>query len=234
MTKHNLEIVKPRGGAGAVVVGSEAFKRMFDLCCSKEVAQYMYDQTEAYLKRAGIFESEPYQQILVCLRDLVEYQTLAEDSGKIWQGEPASTAFQNVQFQKAVAFLDKLDASKPIQFDFAVGDQAELVGVFTVDGQPLNAATETGMTNLLLAWLSQNQLLNKDGVIYEATASGDIRQRDGQEVIANPGALRQQILDEKTGLAAYVQQKNKEVQLTLEPHNYAESQVTTEPTVDSR
>ena len=90
----------------------------------------------------------------------------------------------------------------------------------------LDAPTETGMNQLLLAWLGKNQLINKDGIVYEATASGDIKQQDGKQVMANPDVLRQQILDEKTGLAAYIQQNNKEIELTLYSHDYAASQVT--------
>ena len=220
MGQKKLEIVKLRGVIGPTADG-QALKKALPLATGVESAQYLYDQAKKSFENAGVLKDPAYQKVLDVFKELVDYKKLAASGLNPWTGEAQRSALENAQLQKALEYIDKLDTSKPIRFDFAVGDKAELIGAFTAEGERLDESSETGMNNLLLAHLAEHQLINHEGVVYKSHSNGEIKtNNDGTPVIANPAELKEIISNEKTGLASYVHKTNPSIKLSSVNHEY--------------
>lgn len=89
--------------------------------------------------------------------------------------------------------------------------------------EELDKETIEGLDNLFNAWLIENHMLSKGGVIYEGTAEGQIKEdNNGNPVRVNPETLRSKINNSVDGFAQYVQQQNPSIRITLEEQPFPE------------
>ncbi len=95
---------------------------------------------------------------------------------------------------------------------------------YLVEPKPLSDEIVAAMDKLFNAWLAENSLISKGGVIYEGDKNGNIKQNKQNEPIkADPIMLRQKInSNDADGFAHYVQHHNKAVHLTIRLQEYPE------------
>lgn len=122
-------------------------------------------------------------------------------------------------------FLASLSAAKldqqSVVLDCAVSDASEFIrGYSNEEGNALDGDELQAMDTLFNAWLADNGMLSKGGVIYQATASGDIAQdKKGNELLVPAEKLRT-LLDKTTEYADFVQKNNKAVQVLVRVHPF--------------
>lgn len=131
-------------------------------------------------------------------------------SAQIWRGESPDSGFMNMQTAEVTKSLKDItvagtEAEEPVTFHFSISDQAELLrGYFLGDAlidEPLVAHYDV----LLNAYLAGEKVVSLDGVLYECTANGEIKQdAKGNDLRANPERARE-LLGE--GFEAYLEDK---------------------------
>jgi hypothetical protein len=150
--------------------------------------------------------------------DSVEDQKTQENP---WSGEfTARSLFQAYQDSMAQNYVKDF-ANKSITFDFSISDNAEVLRGYNTDDGLLSDEESLPLDQLFNAWLADNDMLTKDGVIYQSTADGEIKQDEkGQNKRANAEKLRELIKDEKKGFSQYVSKKSSSTKMTPVEHPY--------------
>ena len=92
-----------------------------------------------------------------------------------------------------------------------------------MDGIDLDDKNVAEMDTLFNAWLATNQLISKDGNIYEATEDGQIKlDQSGKPVRLEANAIREQIGNQTSGFEQFMQKMNDSVQITIQQQPYPE------------
>ncbi len=91
--------------------------------------------------------------------------------------------------------------------------------------EELSKETVDALDKLFNAWLAENYMISKGGVIYEGTKDGRIKQDEkGEKVRANPETLRNKISNKDAGFAHYVQKHNKSIHITVQEQPFPEAE----------
>ncbi len=148
-----------------------------------------------------------------------------------WSGS-LSTLSQLHDIYKATEFSGFQDfmASKSansvpveqITLDCMIGDGAEFKRAYSINGQQLDGEALDAMDTLFNAWLAQpeNNMIMKDGVIYAAADSGEIKPDQSAAVaLARAEKIREMLRDNTHGFEHYVQQKKESARVNIVQHN---------------
>lgn len=167
-------------------------------------------------------------------RDNVVLQT--QKRADPWTGQiPATTDFHNLQEniadKIATEFSSKIQGQ--VKVDFAISDSSQIIRGFSSEDKPISKNLEALMDQLLNSWFAENNLISKDSVIYEGSASGEIlRDQAGQEMKADAEKISQLTRDSEKGLESFL--KSKGIEIILQEHNYPGQKVTAETTQASK
>ena len=231
----SLPLVRKRGGDGGRLPSAATLTECMRLSTTSEAATYLAVQAKARL--ANLLDDGPVKKVISILEAHAKNVELATGKGSenLWSGKPLPTDFEELQSKSAAeadAAIKKLMGDKPIDklvFDFAVGNNAELLRGYTANGQPLGEDLVKAMDKLFNAWLAENKLISKGGVIYEGTEDGQLKiDKQGNPVRANAEALREKIASQTDGFEQYVQKHNKSVQIEIQPQPYPQQQAEVE------
>lgn len=122
----------------------------------------------------------------------------------------------------AVKALEEIAITK-IDFDFAINDTSNLVQASSVDRKPLDPAVTEQINHIYSYWLSSNQMICKDGVIYEnSTGKNDINKDDTLKRV-DPSKYVNIFMDKEKGFATFVK---KETTIKDKPNATIEVNVT--------
>lgn len=224
-----------KSGGQTSLPKTEALNKCMAVATTPEAANDFDQQFRELVKQAGLEGNPLYQKAVNVVTEFANYVGLATSGGDPWSGKVPPTAFQNVQQKLAAASAAEINIEKPIRFDFAVSDASEFVKAYSVDGKPVDKATEHAMNKQLLGWLasdknpaSKNQadkllMINHGGTLYvfDEKAKDQIKTIDGKPVLADPAAINKMMVDPKHGFAAFVQQTNQAAKLDIHSHDYS-------------
>ncbi|AHE65947.1 hypothetical protein [Legionella oakridgensis] len=220
-----LPLAKPRNGVGLNPLPSAlSLQKFMEVATTAEAAKYGFDQFKERLQEAGVYNSS--SKILEEMARFVYYrEQQTKAAANPWSGEKLPTTIQQFQFNLATEAANQLSA-KSITFDFAVSNASELLRGYSSNGQELDAATVDALDKLFNAWLVENNMMSKGGVIYEMDEKGSIKKDSaGNPVKADADKLRELISNSAHGFEAYVHNKNAEVAISSRQHAYPEQKV---------
>lgn len=213
-----FELVRERGKLGHLP-DTDTLTKCMDVATTPEAAQYFLAGYEECVKAAKKSGEEVVQKILGTIRGFVEF-VVGKSAGDYWSGKEPPTAFQKYQ-QTLAANATQALGEKHIILDFSVSDQSELMRGYSTDDGTLDEKGTDAMDKLFNAWLTENHMISKGGVIYEGTKNGEVKQdNDGNPVRANPDLLREKVGDDKHGFEQYVSKNGKSTQVTTTQHDF--------------
>jgi hypothetical protein len=215
MGKQKLPLARARG-VRELMPNKDALLYCFAIASTPEAADYLVEQFEKKLK-----SSKPYDSSEKVLARVKEYATnvhLQRDNRENpWLGtiEKIKTDFQNLQQNLADSALKTLVASVEgeVKMDFAVSSYSELLRAFSIDGKPLEPAVIAALDKLFNSSMAADNMISKNGVIFEATAHGEVRKdKDGNPIKAPVEKINRVISEnfakylEKAGVQVMAQQ----------------------------
>ncbi len=229
-----LPLVRGRGAAGRRLPDADAITKCMLLSSTAEAAEYLLTQAK------GIFEKMMGQESVKKVIDLLKAHAdninlIKRDSGGSWAGKPISSDFNKLQHELAAeASKFMSEQAKTIKFDYAVSKDSALLRGYSSNGKPLDNEMVSAMDILFNAWLAENNMISKGGVIYEGTKNGQMKQDEqGQPIRANAKMLREKISSNDGGFEQYVHKNNKSVELMIQQQPYPEQQVAPEEVAPS-
>jgi len=224
-----LPLVRKRGTDGVRLPNADAITQCMRLSSTAEAAQYLYEQAKGVF--SSMMKQEPVKKVVDILKAHAENVGLIKkDNGNSWAGKPISTDFNKLQAElaaEAAKFMS--EHAEDITFDYAVGKDSELLRGYSSNGNPLDGERVAAMDLLFNAWLAEQKMISKGGVIYEGTTSGQIKQdENGAPVRANAKTLRDIIASNESGFAKFAQKNNKAVQLLIQQQPYPQQPMAAE------
>ncbi len=232
-----LPLVKKRGGGGGHLPSAETLTQCMRLSSTAEAATYLYQQAKVLL--ASLLSQEPVRKVVGVLEAHANNVEMIKGKGtdNLWAGKQLPTDFEEVQRKSAAdagEAIKKIVGDKPISklaLDFAVSNASQLLRGYSINGKSLGGDLVAAMDKLFNAWLADNNMLSKGGVIFEGTKDGQIKQ-DGQgnPVKADAENLREKIVNKEDGFEPYVQKHSKSTQITIQQQPYPTQQAELEDT----
>lgn len=225
----SLPIAKRRGAGGQNLPKSDSIYKCMEVATTAEAATYFHKQFEQKLSDSGLKEQSA--SLLTDVKKFVDLIALSSFSGeKAWSGQiQIESRFQRYQEHLAKEAVSQVEVDD-ITFDYAISDESEFIRGYSSNGQPLETDKNNAMDKLFNAWLVDNNMLCKSGVVYEATDKGEIKQDNhNQPVKADAKQLKTLIQDSNKGFEKYLQKKNDALDLTLREQTYPTKQVEAEP-----
>lgn len=210
-------------------IDGKAIGNMFSIAMTPESANYLIEQFRHEIKQRNVTgQYKPVLDELIKYVEIIKAQTPTNSS--YWNGdlsqeiESKFRIYQASLAQDAIHDLMKELPGKVIHFDFAMNDQSELRQGFSMDKQALPPEIAEKLNRVYSNWLTQNNMICKEGVIYECDKEGVIKNENGIPVRVNPeqycklffpeedqlfNSKRERLLLENTGFSAFVREKNK-------------------------
>lgn len=180
---------------------------------SVEAAKYLVERFTKILKDAGVLDQ--CQDMLDKVKDFAKYTEFKLlPSTQPWTGQPGEgSSFKNMQDNIAKDAVSQFkNISAQFKFDFAMDNQAHFLRGFSSGGNPLDANSVKAMDNLFNAWLAENNMISKDGVLYQCDENGN------KGKVANAAQVKELIGDAEKGFASYLDKKG--IHLSSEQHEY--------------
>ena len=89
--------------------------------------------------------------------------------------------------------------------------------------KPLDDKAAAAMDKIFNAWLAQNNMISKGGIIYEAGNDGQIK-KDAQGNLVNmdPEIIKKKIMSPENGFESFVRKYNKSLEITMRLHPFPE------------
>jgi hypothetical protein len=205
-----------------------------------DAADYLRDQFIKVLTDAKIVNES--KDIIAKVDEFVKYvhYSLASkaDAWLGQLGEPSD--FKNMQRNMAENVSTALDESikdhhikMPFKLDIAINDLSQLLRGYSSESKSLDPEVVALLDKLFNAWLAENNIVSKDGVLYQSEANGDIKTDSrGKPLIANHDHVKSLLMDSKKGLIQYFQSKGIEMEIKQHPYpaQAAAKEATAEPT----
>lgn len=200
----------------------QSIKKAIEVANMPEVAEYLHEQLKEIAAQLKLTD-----QIPTLLSDLKKYADRVAKAvghkGDIWGGEfQAVSKFQNYQRALATQAAENIGTDH-ITMHYAIDEEnAHFIrGYQGIDGNPPPESTVNSMDTLFNAWLADNDMISRDGIIYEADEQGHIKKDETQgEVKAKADKIKQII--EK--LPAYVKNNNQSVEMEMKKHPFKAEQ----------
>ena len=221
----SLPLAKRRGAGDTNLPKSDSIYKCMEVATTAPAATYFYNQFEQKLSDSGLKESS--SAILTEVEKFADLMSLSSASGdQAWSGQiQVASRFQRYQEHLAKEAVRQVDVHE-ITFDYAISDESEFIRGYSSDDQPLDTNQLNAMDNIFNAWLVENNMLCKNGVVYEATEQGEIKHDDrNQPVKADSERLNNLIQDGSKGFGQYLQKKNDSIDLTIREQAYPTQQV---------
>lgn len=212
-----LPLVRKRGRENDSAPSSETFAKCIKTASTPEAAEALREQGTARLD--AIKGEKPVQQMIDILSNHLDNVKRASVTGDVWAGKPLANSFDKYHEDLAAKAAKIVgEKSTNMTLDFALSNKSELLRGYTSNGNLLDKKTESAMDKLFNAWLAENNMISKGGVIYEGTkdtaAKDHIKQdNEGNPVRADAKLLREKIND--GSFEQYVQKKNKDAHITI-------------------
>ena len=184
-----------------------------------ETLAYFATNLQESLIKGGLVKE--CKQLLEEVKKLVDNAQFREDNkGNPWLGDVAQIPVINETdfnlFQKFLATTSATELKEDkVILDCALSDSAEFLRAYSNEKGELLDAIDT----LFNAWLAENNMISKGGVIYAGTAQGDILEDKKGNPVAVPAEKLRAMLN--TGeFAQFVQKNNPAVQVNVRLHQY--------------
>ena len=221
-----LALVRQRSSEHKERPNYKAIQDLKAVATTPEAAVYL---SAAFDKAfASMLDKEAVRRVSEELHAHADYVILANSGNDVWAGKQPSTLFQNYQ-QGLASRAAKMVADKTITLDVAISDKSELLRGYSEGGLPLDEKSVLAMDKLFNSWLAENNMISKDGSIYQGTAEGQIKQDDrGNPVLVEPETLRDALGSQEDGFEQTVQKKNSSVEVIVQQQKYPEQKVAQE------
>lgn len=129
------------------------------------------------------------------------------DRSSSWDGiSPENTSllkrFQAFQLEQTI---DTLKGIENFNLDFAIDDEkGHFIRAITVNGADADKKTTEGFDQLLSASLVQNQMIVKDGIVWQLDQNDEIlTDNQGNPIHADPESIRRVLLDPRNQFQKY-------------------------------
>jgi hypothetical protein len=207
---------------------AEAIRKVVEITSTLDGVEYFQQQLHSMLEKRN--QLQAYSTLLKevsLMVDSARYQD--QHRGTPWSGDTYRPYLPQSDFASFQQFLASMSAQsiqqQQITLDCALSDASEYKRAFSSDGELLDGESLDAMDTLYNAWLAEQQLISKGGVIYQGTEEGDIREdKQGNPIKANAERLRAMMMDDKRGFSAYVKTNNKDIQMIIHQHTYEQPQ----------
>lgn len=234
--KKPLPLARASGVANRPLPDAETFKNAMCVATTEEAATYLYHSAMELFTKVKMLGHEAIQKMAGVLRENAHnIELLTKDDGASWTGKQPAIGFKKFQNELAseAAKLIGEYAAEGIDLDFAVSNNSELIRGHSSNGKEIDPGTVDAMDNLFNAWLAENHMINRGGVIYEAMTErgreGEIKMGPDEQgnpvgVRADAERLRQMVMDKDNGFEHYVHQHKKSMLITVYQQPYPEPQ----------
>lgn len=161
---------------------AEAIGRTFAIATTPEAAEYFHERFLATIEqvKGGMAQYKEVLDEIHNFAEIIRLQSLG-DTSRLWEGniETAVTtkyrAYQESRANLAVkALAIALPDDQVISFDFAINKEAQLLQGFSIEGKALIPEQAEDMNLVFSDWLTMNQMVCENGVIYQADETGTI------------------------------------------------------------
>lgn len=199
-----------RAGSGSstgMLPNATQLESAMNLATTPEAKVYLLSEFMRVAKECGQTEHPAVTEVITILNENV----LLGKQAAIWAGQPPKTPFQLQQDSLVARAAKVLSEGTLVRLilDIALSNTAELLRGYSQEGAPLDEETLAVIDKLFNAWLAQDELVSKGGVIYEGTTEGDPKtDAQGNPIRANATELRQKIPEE---FNSYAKKYNFEV-----------------------
>lgn len=225
----NLPIARSGNEVG-FVLSAESLHKILQLAGNQvETLDYLQAALAGKVGKAAEFAGL-IQEVAKLVENAV-FQEQEKEKLNPWSGAPKLTDLLGAYFSKTEfsAFQEFMAAKSvnaieeaSITLDYAVSQSAQFKRAYTRDGQMLVGAELDAMDTLFNAWLAKNNLISQGGSIYAGTSKGEIKQHNGQPVIADPHALIARLNEGE--FERYVHEKNKKITIAVRENDYGDTQ----------
>lgn len=226
MSSQQLPIARIRGVKPSLPSPESLNKAVAVAANQLETLQYLATNLYTSLEKGGLVKE--CSKLIDEVGNLVANAQFNRDNQvNAWLGNVKQVLAANniTDFASFHHFLANMSAAElkqqAVTFDCAVSDSSEFIrGYCDDEGNVLDEEKVQVMDTLFNAWLADNNMLSKGGVIYQATAQGDIAQDKKGNALVAPAEQLRTLLDKTNGFGEFVQKNNKEVQVAVRLHPY--------------
>lgn len=201
------------------MLSNETLLKLVETATTLPAAEYTREKMLDYFDRFNLTEKSDL--VIKEFDKLVDFAATGEPSSAgPWAGTPPPTRFERFQAQNAVKALNEV-TEQQVLFEYAISDKTEMIRGYSSQGKPLGEQRSEVFDKLLNAWLAENRMVSKQGVVYEADENGVIKKdSEGQPKRADADRLRQMIADKQQGLSAFISRQNGKVELSIKSYPY--------------
>ncbi len=207
----DLPLVKPRGKM-AYLPDSDTITKCMQFK-SEGALSYLYNRLVSIFDAAKMRTESIEENVLKPIAAYRDYIISANSGGDIWGGKAPPDAYLEFLLKDAVKAFDVVK-EKAIDFDFAISDDSEFVRRYAANGNDLDSNASQAMDDIFNAWLAENKMFSRGGVIYEGTPATQTPVRASAET------LREKVVDKKSGVAAFVDTHYKSMKLNANQLEY--------------
>ena len=203
---------------------AESLSMALDLANNPDAAEYLFSKLQKIMP--------DNHEILDTLEDYV--QTIRQStptSEYAWSGQDMPSQTRTLNENIAGQSIDSLSSSFDDEFldvrmDIAINEESEVLRGYDLNNQTASDEQIQALDGLFNAWLTRQNWLCKDGVIYQTNAQGKVLTENGKDIIASSSQFETLIKDEITGLNAYVSKKSPNIEIEVNQVDFPEPQKT--------
>lgn len=190
-----------------------------EVASNPESARYFRDRFIERLEKEKMLDRS--KAVVAEVKKFAEYvEYKQKSSGGPWGGVLLPSEFKNFQRNLAASAVGNIK-ERDILFDFAINENSELLRGYSSGGKALDELTNAELDKLFNAWLAENNMISKGGVIYEADEAGEIKyDKAGNPQKADPDELKQKVHDKSSGFKRFVHERDEDVELNVREHAY--------------
>lgn len=218
----DMPLVRSRNVAGTLPNG-ESLNKLLQVLTTKEAAEYF---SKEYIQDlVGAKKDKEFAALIDEVKDFPIKVAMQESTdGSEWDGKKPLAPFQRFQANLSNAADATAPSGKDIMFGYIIDDQSNYLGGFVADKKTMDEAGTQAMNVHFNSWLAAQNKSKQDGVIYEATTSGQILMGEkGEPLKANPDELRALIEDKDKGFSQFMSERDDSIRLAT--HHFTQDEV---------
>lgn len=199
---------------------NQSLNAAMEVASTPESAGYFRDGVIELLKQEKKLESS--QSLVSEVKKFAEYVGYNnKSSGSVWSGVSILSEFKSFQQNLAASAIGNIN-EQDILLDFAVSRDSEFLRGYSSGGKALDDSTNAELDTLFNAWLAENNMISKGGVIYESDEAGEIKydKGEGAPKKADADELKRQIYDKSSGFERFVHERKEDIEFTVREHAY--------------
>lgn len=240
-----LPLARNNATDGGIKPNADSWMKLVEIAGKQlESLEYLEQAAHSFLKKEGLLKE--YEGVMSELTLIVKNAQFQE-STKIspWLGDTQRLSFNQTDFSLFHKFLASENAKAVVALfasqpegtenimNYAVSVAGQYIRNFTFDGEVLEGEPLAEMDALFNAWLVENNMINAEGVIYERTEAGDVKQdKRGNPVVMDSEKFKDMLHSKNKGLEHYVQAElskfipeKKNIHFQIKGHDYVEPKV---------